>query len=419
VEVAIAAWLHAKLQRSGSSKTHTTYAAILREFRGALVVEGLDLDSADPRRCDSDRAAVLHTPVVSDTPASAGGDLPPAWSGSVADLSADRAAAIALMAQAFAARPAETRYGPRAVAPTTANLRLAALSSFYTYALRQDLLRGPNPIARVERRPVTSYAAARPLERDDLQARLAAIDVGTSAGLRDYALLLVGLHTGRRVAELAGMRREHLRIRTRSVDITWPRCKGGKAMRDTLPRGGARGEAADALVAWVDWLEVARTGDVVGRTGSTRSTQDADTRAAGSVPFASTALARAWRQLLRPLWISLARNGTAGHPLTARAIAHLCEKRLGTSKVHALRHTFAKTMEEAGAKVSHIQAALGHADLGTTGRYLASLQAGENPHLARISSLYGLSGFDQRILGLRSTSPMDTADGTGRTTPSS
>src|SRR5262249_17519230 len=35
----------------------------------------------------------------------------------------------------------------------------------------------------------------------------------------------------------------------------------------------------------------------------------------------------------------LARNGTAGHTLTVRTIARICERRLGTSTVHALRHT--------------------------------------------------------------------------------
>jgi len=400
VDLAVVAWLHAKFQRSGSAKTRTAYTAMLGEFRAALAMEGLDLDGADPRRCRTDLAG--HPNV----PSAAVGAAPSE------DLSAARAAAIALVAQTYAARPAQTRYGPRPVAPTTANLRLAALSSFYTYATRQDLLRGPNPIARVERRQVAAYAAARPLAYDDLRTRLAAIDVATDAGLRDYALLLVALHTGRRVAELAGMRREHLRIRTRSVEIAWPRCKGGKAMRDELPRGGARGEAADALVAWVTRLDGER-GDTVGSAGP------ADDPGAPSAPgdpgaqgggraVVSVTPSRPGRPPEWPLWVSLAHNGTAGHPLTARAIAHLCEKRLGTSKVHALRHTFARALEDAGAKVSEIQAALGHADLGTTGRYLARLHQGENRHLARLSGLYGLGGLDRRTSTGTGTSPPQT-----------
>src|SRR5262249_40696589 len=106
----------------------------------------------------------------------------------VEEVAAARAAAIALVAQAFAARPAETRDGPRPVAPTTANLRLAVLSSFYAYATRQDLLRGVNPTLRVE-----VYAGARPLASEELRAGLEAIDLGAAEGLRDCALLLVAL----------------------------------------------------------------------------------------------------------------------------------------------------------------------------------------------------------------------------------
>jgi len=257
---------------------------------------------------------------------------------------------------------------------------------------------------------------------------LAELDLGTDAGLRDYALLLVGLSTGRRVAELAGMRREHLTIRKRTVEIEWPRCKGGKRLHDELPRGGARGEAADALVSWIARLErlAPRVGQPPPRTSRPRqaampdSTAHADTDtdtdtdtggAAGDGTERGTDFAQAVAtrrpsslgapdrvgRFDQPIWISLARNNTAGHPLTARAIAQLCEKRLGVSKVHALRHTFARALEDVGAKVSEIQAALGHADLGTTGRYLARLRHGENRHLARLSALYGLGGLDQRL----------------------
>jgi site-specific recombinase XerD len=386
MDLAIAAWLHAKFQRSGSAKTRTAYAATLGGFRAALAMEGLDLDSADPRRCRADVDGNLAMGAVSPTPDERA--LASDQASAVEDRAAARAAAIALVAQAYAARPAESRYGPRPVAAATANLRLAALSSFYAYATRQDLLRGPNPIARVERRRVEAYAAARPLAYDDLRERLAAIDVASDAGLRDYALLLLGLHTGRRVAELAGMHCEHLLIRKRAVEIVWPRCKGGRTMRDELPRGGARGEAADALVAWVTRLY----GNAGERGGGSVGPKDNHLGIA-VVPIAP---AQPGRPPERPIWVSLARNGTAGHPLTARAIAQLCEKRLGTSKVHTLRHTFARALEDAGAKVSEIQAALGHADLGTTGRYLARLRHGENRHLARLSSLYGLGGLDRR-----------------------
>jgi integrase len=92
-----------------------------------------------------------------------------------------------------------------------------------------------------------------------------------------------------------------------------------------------------------------------------------------------------------PVWISLARNGSARHALSLDAIADICFKRLGVSTVHSLRHTFARGMQDNGAKVSEIQARLGHESLETTGRYLARLTAGENRHLAGLARLYGMA----------------------------
>jgi integrase/recombinase XerC len=66
--------------------------------------------------------------------------------------------------------------------------------------------------------------------------------------------------------------------------------------------------------------------------------------------------------------------------LTSQAIADVCQRWLGVSKVHTLRHTFASAMEDSGAKVSEIQACLGHTNLATTGRYLAALRSAENTH---------------------------------------
>ena len=383
VDLAIAAWLHAKEQKSQSTKTRTTYSAILNEFRQVLRAEDLDLNAADPRRVRDLLASRPDHFTTVGRPERWEHQEEYAW---VEQLVAERTAALALAAQAYASRPAMTPYGARPVAATTANLRLAALSSFYTYALRHDLLRGSNPISRVERRRVQAYASAHPLAYEDLRERLGDIDLTTAAGLRDYALLLLGLHTGRRLSELAGLRREHLVIRPSRVEITWVRCKGGKVMRDELPRKGPQGLAAEALVAWVLRL--------YGEDGRPDPLLPPPTHALVQVTATTTTAGRYGRAGLegRPIWISLAvRNGTFGRALSIRAIATICDQRLGTSKVHALRHTFARGLEDAGAKVSEIQARLGHEDLGTTGRYLAQLQQGENPHLLQLSALYGLT----------------------------
>jgi integrase len=49
-----------------------------------------------------------------------------------------------------------------------------------------------------------------------------------------------------------------------------------------------------------------------------------------------------------------------------------------------------RALEDAGAKVSEIQARLGHESLATTGRYLAALRPDENPHADALAALFGL-----------------------------
>lgn len=344
IDFTIAAWLHAKEQRSGSRKTVAAYEAAIWAYRDLVRNQGLDLDAADPRRLH------LRLPEESD--------------GERLDQVAARETQLALAAQAFATRPAQTRYGPRPVAASTSNLRLAALSSFYVYALSQGLLRGANPIARVERRRVQAYAGATAIARETIPDLLGAIDMTTPAGKRDTALLLIALHTGRRLSELAGLRRGEVVARKGHVELIWRRVKGGLVRRDELPLRGKAALAGQILLDWLAWL-----------------TADQQPEDAAVAPYRPE----------QPVWISLARNSTYGQPLSIRSIATICEQRLGTSKVHALRHTFARALEDAGAKVSDIQARLGHASLDTTGRYLAALHQGVNPHLGKLAALYGLA----------------------------
>jgi integrase len=309
--VAIAGWLDAKSQRSASAKTARAYSDGLHAFRAVALAAGIDLD----------------------------GD----------------AGQLALLAQAWAGR--------NDPAPATYNQRLAILSSFYTYGQRHGLL-SHNPIARVERRPVQSYASAAALDYATLKRRLAAIDRSTLAGQRDYALLAVGLQVGRRVSELGGVRWRHLHLAAAGVpgaavdqiSVVWERTKGGKTARDQLTQ-----PVSAALMIWLHHFYGAQLGDLP--------------------PDGA-------------IWCSLARQNR-GAPMTTQAIADVCAKRLGTSKVHTLRHTFARAMEDAGAKVSEIQARLGHSSLVTTGRYLAALRSDENRHADAIVGMFGIGGEDR------------------------
>lgn len=293
------------------------------------------------------------------------------------DLDTEDARKVGLLAQAFAGRSRSRDGEP--VSAATFNQRLAILSSFYAFAWKRTLLPAAvgNPIASLDRRPVESYAGAHALDFGDVAARLAEIDRTTLAGKRDYALLALALQTGRRLSALAGLRRTHLTIagdtRRPSVTIAWPREKGDKRMVDAL--------SAPVAAALVEWLCAVYSLDVAGLDDL-----------AGDVP----------------VWRSLARNDRRGGALSGQAIADICQKRLGTSKVHALRHTFAHGMEEVGAKVSDIQARLGHSSLQTTGRYLAALNRAENEHAGDLADLFGLT------IGLTSGGSKSRPGKTGR-----
>lgn len=263
---------------------------------------------------------------------------------------------VAMAAQAFADErdPLRTRHPGKEVAAGTFNQRLAILSSFYEFGRKRRLLVMPNPIETIERMKDEAYQSARALDTREVSRRMAAINQETLDGMRDYALLCVAFFTGRRLSELARLTWGALEVTGGVVTLTFTRAKGGKAPRDELSR-----PVGDALLRWLyRWY-----GAGIGRLPA-----DA------------------------PLWVSLVPNGKTerGHQLTARAISNICGKRLGVSKVHALRHTFAHAMEAVGAPVSEIQARLGHSSLQTTGRYLAALRSAENSHGNELSAILGL-----------------------------
>ena len=82
----------------------------------------------------------------------------------------------------------------------------------------------------------------------------------------------------------------------------------------------------------------------------------------------------------------------SGCPQTCSDFLRVSERNIPKSTLsqhfHALRHTFAHAMEEAGAKVSEIQSRLGHSSLATTGRYLAQLASEKNPYAGIVESFF-------------------------------
>ena len=134
--------------------------------------------------------------------------------------------------------------------------------------------------------------------------------------------------------------------------VHFPRCKGGKQMDDLLPA-----VASTAILIW---------------------------------------LSRCFGDLERvrpdtPVWVCLSRRDE-GKPLTTRGMSQICQHYLGTSKVHVTRHTFARTIEDAGAKVSEISMRLAQDTPAVVGRYLARLRREDNQYADRLVCLYGFKG---------------------------
>ncbi len=367
LDLAIAAWLDAKSKRSNSSKTLVAYRDTLSSFRTTLLAVGLDLDTTEITTLalaaqgwagqSTSAPSIIKEKQVEDFAGTHSENKTTSTSkkrkkSGSSELVTEKTQSINI--QPYQDQPrskAQQNTVENKVSPATYNQRLAILSSFYSYARRHGLLTGENPIGRVERRPVHLYGDASALAYKEVKNNLAAIDRSQPVGKRDYALLSVALQTGRRLSELASLRRSNLKFDGATITIHWHRTKGGKAMSDRLPQPLSR-----TLAEWLSSYY-----------GNQLSSLPQDA----------------------PVWVSLSRQNK-GAALGIQTIADICEKRLGTSKVHSLRHTFARAMEDAGAKVSVIQARLGHTSLATTGRYLAALRQAENEHAEALSTLFGI-----------------------------
>jgi integrase len=262
------------------------------------------------------------------------------------------AGAISSFAQRWAAE--SRREGVR-VAPSTYNQRVALISSFYGYAIAHEAMPGPNPLAKelVERKAVGAKDAARPLPKEQVSAGLASIDRSTVEGLRDYALLSIALFTGRRAGELAAMRYGDLQRIGEKCAVDWPRCKGNKAMRDVLSP-----KTTKALYAYLTHEQV---------YGNRLLTLDKKA----------------------PLWLSFSTRGDV-KAIGPRTISRMCERYLGTSKVHATRHSAALQWFKLGLSLQEISKRLGHSSIAITSDYLEDLLEDENPVGMQLEEAFGI-----------------------------
>lgn len=216
--------------------------------------------------------------------------------------------------------------------------RLATLRTFARYLLREEQLdEDPTALVGAPRREFTlpAHLAAAEMER-----LLASPDTTTVAGRRDRAVLELFYASGLRLSELVDLDLDDVNISGRVVRVR------GKGRKERLvPFNSA---TADALRAMI--------GD----------------RAGLEPPIARVVRERGQRQA-RPrhaLFLNL-----RGRRLTSRSVDRIVRKYVRQAAIaqgispHALRHTFATHLLQAGADLRAIQELLGHARLTTTQRY--------------------------------------------------
>lgn len=307
LEKAMLEWLYQKrVTKSDSNKTNTAYRETFQSFQNTLQLANLD---------------ILSNPID-----------------------------ITRIATIWASQRSNNAKKQSNVSDATYNQRLAIISSFYTFLQKTYKLDIVNPIKDVPKRSVQAYAYAMPLDSEEVNSKLQSIDQSTLHGKRDYALLCLGLMTGRRASELVGLRWKHVKQIGKRLILEF-HCKGGKIKRNALDEDLSR--------LLLNYLRAAY---------SDLSKLDPEA----------------------PIWISLSRRNQ-GQPIGVHTLSDLCEQYLGTTRIHTLRHTFAKEMEKAGATLTEIQDSLGHEELETTARYMKELGSEENKHAFKLARRFGIA----------------------------
>jgi integrase len=241
------------------------------------------------------------------------------------------------------------------VSPATYNQRLAVISSWYTFVQDTYKLEIPNPIKDVPKRRVQAYAAAIPIEPDVVETGLEGIDRNRLQGLRDYAILTVALYTGRRASELVGLRGADLQIqgkgKTTRILLRF-HCKGGKIEYNRLDE--------ETSMVLLEYLHA--------QFGKHLLTIAPDA----------------------PIWVSYSRQNP-GKPISPQTLSAICRDTLGTSKNHALRHTFTVAMIRAHAPITDIADALGHTDIKVTQLYTKEVdKSADNLYGKKIVTRFGI-----------------------------
>jgi len=212
--------------------------------------------------------------------------------------------------------------------------KVSALRTFVRYLRREGWIDSDPAALAVA--PKREHKVPAHLSVDEVSQLLEAPDVSTPLGRRDRAILELFYASGIRLSELVALDLEDVNLADRVVRVM------GKGRKERIVPFNQK--AAAALRAWLK-----------------------DRLALRAHPKAQNPRSQSREE---PLFVN-ARGGR----LTGRSVQRLvaryvksCSTRFGISP-HALRHSFATHLLQAGADLRAIQELLGHVQLSTTQRY--------------------------------------------------
>jgi len=224
----------------------------------------------------------------------------------------------------------------------TAARKLSAIRAFGRYLRREGVIDG-DPAALVGT-PKREHRIPKHLAVDEMSTLLDAPDTSGPLGRRDKAIMELFYASGLRLSELCGLDVDDLNLSARVVRVL------GKGRKERIVPFNET--AADALRAWLRDRETFRP-------------------AGAEIPAHKAGVRRAQpRRPREPVFLNY-----RGGRLSTRSVDKIVRKYVVQSSTrdgispHALRHSFATHLLEAGADLRAIQELLGHARLSTTQRY--------------------------------------------------